>query len=566
MGLLSQWASYPAYGDRLLSLTGITVHWIILQYVLGLSFMSFIAYVVYLKTGREKWRVFSKTLLKGFVIVFAVGAATGTASEFGLVLLWPNLTEAAGRYIYFPLYAEVFAFLMEVVFIYMAFYGWEKFSKKVLAVILLFAFVGTWYSASMIVSVNSYMVTPTGLEPSYDPTTGSWLYQLGYPKITLVVPNNLVGALNITLLKSLGMDIKGTAADAVIVAMPSRIVQRLAYEAWHGYIVKDSILALVANKDFVSAHPEILNASVKGIVDTILLKTVKTVGVTTVTFKSPIYAASILHALGSALTVSGFTVMGAYAIRMVRSRDEDDEYRDYIRSAFEFATIFSLTVIVIQGAVFGHMIGRDVAHYNPEKMAAIEGVSNNITTLSTLIPGGEKLMSFLAYGNTSTPLPNYDAIPKDYCVCRATYNQDIGRIKDCRPPLFLHYIYYSKIGLALLLGLYALILSYYIVIRKKTAYQIPGYWILLAPPAAFVAQLVSILGWFTREIGRKPWTIYGVMTVDVAHTMNPASTLTISLIAIYFIALIVALVISVWKILWVPGASAFLRPGESVRR
>ena len=208
MSLIGQWQSYPAYADRLLSLIGIEVHWAILQYTLGLSFMAFIAYLIYLRTNDEKWRKLSWTLFKGFVIVFALGAATGTASEFGLVLLWPNLTEAAGRYIYFPLYAEVFAFLMEVVFVYMVYYGWKKFNKKLLAVIMLLAFTGAWYSAAMIVSVNSFMVAPTGIEPAYDVQTGQWLYDQGYPKMTLAVPKELVPVLNVTLLQQLGMDIK----------------------------------------------------------------------------------------------------------------------------------------------------------------------------------------------------------------------------------------------------------------------------------------------------------------------------------------------------------------------
>jgi len=117
------WLSYPAASDRILSMIGIEVHWIILQYILGLPLMAVIAEIIWIKTKDERWLKIARTLAKGFIMVFAVGAAMGTASEFGLVLLWPNLSEAAGKYIYFPLYAEIFAFLMEVVFIYMFWYG-----------------------------------------------------------------------------------------------------------------------------------------------------------------------------------------------------------------------------------------------------------------------------------------------------------------------------------------------------------------------------------------------------------------------------------------------------------
>ena len=557
MSLLGQWKAYPAFMDRLLSLVGIEVHWAILQYVLGLSFLSFVAYLVYLKTKEEKWRKLSWTLFKGFVIVFAVGAATGTASEFGLVLLWPNLTEAAGRFVYFPLYAEVFAFLMEVVFIYMIYYGWKKFSPKVLAVLLLLGFIGPWYSAAMIVSVNSYMVAPTGVVPAYklDGNNGVYLYDQGYPKITLVVPNDLVKALNVTALQKAGVEVKGKSEYGVIVEMPARMVQRLAYESWNGYTVKDSILAYVANKSYVQQHPEILNLPVKAIVFQVLDATIKYVGVMSVTFKSPVYAASILHVLGAALTVSSFTVMAAYGLRLLRRDEYDDEYLEYVRAGFKFGAIAALVFIAIQGFVFGHLMGRAVAEYNPEKFAAMEGTSSQIFQVTKLLPGGEKLVAFLAYDNPHAQIPVYDKIPRNYCYCQLTSAQDANRIADCRPPLVIHYLYYTKITLGILLGLYAALIGYFLVIKKKRPDELPKF--VLHPAllllAVILVQLVSFLGWATREIGRKPFTIYGVMTVDVAHTANPASAGVVSLVALFFIVVLAALAYAVWKILWVPG-------------
>ncbi len=561
MGLISQWGTYPAFKDRVLSLIGIEVHWAILQYVLGLSFLSLIAYLIYLKTGKEKWHRLSWTLFKGFVLVFAVGAATGTASEFGLVLLWPNLTEAAGRYIYFPLYAEVFAFLMEVLFIYMTYYGWRKFPKALVAVLILLSMTGAWYSASMIVSVNSFMVAPTGVVPAYDPATGHWLYDQGYPKLTLAVPKELVPALNVTLLQKLGMEVKGQTDDAVIVLMPVRIVQRLAYEAWHGYTVKDSILALVANPDYVAQHPEILNESVKAIVDKIMVKTVETVGVMSITFKSPVYAASILHVIGSALTVSAFTVMAAYAMRLRRAEGASEEYLDYVKSAFVFAAVSAAVIIAVQGFVFGHEMGKAIAHYNPEKFAAMEATTTQIKPLTSLLPGGEKLVAFLAYGNPNAPLPQYDQIPDDYCACKATYQEDMARIGTCKPPLIIHYLYYTKIGLGVLLGIYAAIIAGYLVILKRDALEIPGFLLAVAPAAIFIVQLVSFLGWAVREIGRKPWTIYGIMTPDVAHTANPASPAAVTLVAVFFLVILAALGYAVWRFLWIPGRPEEAQPG-----
>ena len=119
----------------------------------------------------------------------------------------------------------------------------------------------------------------------------------------------------------------------------------------------------------------------------------------------------------------------------------------------------------------------------------------------------------------------------------------------CKPPLIIYYLYYTKIGLGILLGLDALLVIFYI----WRGFSIPS-WVLksniLAP---FVAHLVSFLGWAVREIGRKPWTIYGVMTVDVAHTMNPPTVGTVVLVIIFFLALGAGLLYAVWRFIWKPG-------------
>lgn len=585
VGLLDQWLhSYPAGGDRVLSMIGIEVHWAILQYVLGLPFLAFITRLIYHKTGNEHWERLTKTLSKGFILVFALGAATGTASEFGLVLLWPNLTEAAGDFIYFPLYAEIFAFLMEVVFLYMLWYGWDKLPLKVHTVVILLGFLGAWYSASMIVSVNSYMVAPTGIAPAYNAMTGAYLYDKGYPKLELHIPLNLtvtingqeasvptLQLLNVTALQAAGMEVEGVDQQngVVVVLMPVRIVQRLVFEAYHGYTIKESILQFVVSKDFIQQHqdivPALLNVPVKEVVGQIVKKTVEDVGVYTVTFKSPVYAASISHVIGAGLTTSVFTVMAAYLLRYIQYREgSDKDYLEYVKKALVFSVLTALIVIAVQGFVFGHEMGRAIAEYNPEKFAAMEATTNQIPNMAGPLEGfmHNTLMPLLAYGTTKAKLPSYDSIPKDYCICQLSnlihqknpaIPTDIQRgLTDCRPPLIIHYIYYTKIGLATLLGLYALILAFY-VWRTRPDLYVPSWLAKLAYLVVPVVHLVSFFGWAVREIGRKPWTIYGVMTPDAAHTVNPPSTAEISLVALYFIVLLGVLAYAVYRILWLPG-------------
>ncbi|MEM2604409.1 MAG: cytochrome ubiquinol oxidase subunit I, partial [Candidatus Korarchaeum sp.] len=490
MDLLSQWLNYPAAIDRMLSIIGIEIHWLILQYVLGLPLTITLALLLHARSKDEKWNRMAKTMTKVLGIIFAVGAAAGTISEFGLVVIWPNLLEAAGRYIFFPLYAEIFAFLIEITFIYLLVFGWNKMGVKAKITLSLLALFGAWFSGALIMSVNSYMVAPTGIVAAYDPSSG-WKYEQGFPKVLLVVPNDVVKVLDVEKLSSLGMEVVSSGENGVSVLLPSKIVSRLVSEAWSNVKLGESVLSLVVRSESLVDLEDLL---VKDVVDIIMTNTVRSVGYTTVTFLSPVYLGSILHALGSAVTVTGFTILGAYSLLLVRRKDE------YYLAGLRFGALLSLIAILAQGLVFGHILGVQIAENNPEKLAAMEGTSNSILSLGRSL-GIERLMSLIVYGSFDAKLPDYDSIRVDYCTL-----DGVPAISDCRPPLLIHYLYYAKTGLSLLLGLYALI--YVLLIYRGGATSLSLLRINVLTPV--VAQFVSFLGWAVREMGRKPWSIYGI--------------------------------------------------------
>ncbi|MEM4581387.1 MAG: cytochrome ubiquinol oxidase subunit I [Candidatus Korarchaeum sp.] len=533
MDLLSQWLNYPAAIDRMLSIIGIEIHWLILQYVLGLPLAITLALLLHARSKDEKWNMMTKTMTKALGIIFAVGAAAGTISEFGLVVIWPNLLEAAGRYIFFPLYAEIFAFLIEITFIYLLVFGWNKMGVKAKITLSLLALFGAWFSGALIMSVNSYMVAPTGIVAAYDPSSG-WKYEQGFPKVLLVVPNDVVKVLDVEKLSSLGMEVVSSGENGVSVLLPSKIVSRLVSEAWSNVKLGESVLSLVVRSESLVDLEDLL---VKDVVDIIMTNTVRSVGYTTVTFLSPVYLGSILHALGSAVTVTGFTILGAYSLLLMRRKDE------YYLAGLRFGALLSLIAILAQGLVFGHILGVQIAENNPEKLAAMEGTSNSILSLGRSL-GIERLMSLIVYGSFDAKLPDYDSIRVDYCTL-----DGVPAIPDCRPPLLIHYLYYAKTGLSLLLGLYALI--YVLLIYRGGATSLSLLRINVLTPV--VAQFVSFLGWAVREMGRKPWSIYGIMTVDVAHTVNPGDPLSYGLIALIMVCVVLVLILAVWKLLYGPS-------------
>ncbi|MEM2542215.1 MAG: cytochrome ubiquinol oxidase subunit I, partial [Candidatus Korarchaeum sp.] len=72
MDLLSQWLNYPAAIDRMLSIIGIEIHWLILQYVLGLPLTITLALLLHARSKDEKWNRMAKTMTKVLGIIFAV--------------------------------------------------------------------------------------------------------------------------------------------------------------------------------------------------------------------------------------------------------------------------------------------------------------------------------------------------------------------------------------------------------------------------------------------------------------------------------------------------------------
>ena len=549
----SQLVSYGDWGVRALSIVGIGLHWGILQYVLGLPFMAFVAELIYFKTKDEDWMRIAKVLVKATAIVFAVGAASGTLVEFGLITVWPRVLAAVGKWLYFPMYAEVFAFIMEVLVIYMLWYGWDRLSPKARLVLTFFAFLGPWYSGAMIIAANSFMQVPTGLVPDYNPYTGQWLYSQGYPKILVAIPTSIASLLNVTTLQSLGVQIKGTTSDAVLAYVPVTIVDRLVYESFSGYTLNQSVLRLVLKSGALN-DPGLASTPVLSVLNAILDATVKYYGIYTYLFQSPDFAPSLMHAIGAGLVVSGFTAMAGFGTRLMKAKDE--RYRKYLEKAFKFAVVFSLVVIAYEGLIAGHEMGVTVAKYQPEKFAAMEGLGvPGFTSIAELLHTGpiEKL---LAYGTLSAHLPVYGQIPTGWGNISSTLG--VPGTSTYLPPLIVDYTYYAMVIVGVALGVYALILTAYVA-TGRTA-RVHRVWMSLLVPAAVLAQFASYMGWATREMGRLPWVVYGIMTLSDTVTVNQPPAWGVALYSVFYFLLGVALIYVVYRFLWVPSKAEVLEP------
>lgn len=138
-------------------------HWIFVPLTLGLSIMTAWMETRYVTTGDETWLRMTKFWGKLFLINFALGVVTGITMEFQFGLNWAEYSRYVGDIFGAPLAVEAtVTFFLESVFIGVWIFGWKKVSKKVHALTIWLAAIGTNLSALFILQANAWMQNPVG--------------------------------------------------------------------------------------------------------------------------------------------------------------------------------------------------------------------------------------------------------------------------------------------------------------------------------------------------------------------------------------------------------------------
>ena len=145
-------------------------HWLFVPLTLGLALVMAVMETLYVVKKDQFWKKAAQFWIKLFAINFAVGIATGLILEFEFGTNWSNYSWMVGDMFGAPLAIEgILAFFMEATFFAVMFFGWEKVSPKFHLASTWLTGIGATISAYWILVANGWMQNPVGT--TFNPET-----------------------------------------------------------------------------------------------------------------------------------------------------------------------------------------------------------------------------------------------------------------------------------------------------------------------------------------------------------------------------------------------------------
>ena len=434
-------------------------HWLFVPLTLGLALVMAVMESLYLVKKDEFWKKATKFWMKLFAVNFAVGIATGIILEFEFGTNWSNYSWMVGDMFGAPLAIEgILAFFMEATFFAVMFFGWEKVSPKFHLASTWLTGIGATISAYWILVANGWMQNPVGT--TFNPDT-----------------------------------------------------------------VRSEMASAAAFWEVIS---------------------------------NPVAVSKFFHSVTSGWVTGGLFVVGVSAWYLLKDR--------HVEFARKSLLVGAIVGLVGSGAVMlsGDSSGVHAAEFQPMKLAAAEGLMDGGRGAAfTIVPGIKvpKMLSILATHKADGFVPGINDILNGYIgddgvrVPSVAEKMEAGRnaldalavyrsLKDTDPVLaeasrqmleenvqYMGYGHLSApedvvppvgvvfwafrlmIGLGMLMAL-VLLLSLIAVWKDKLG---SWKWLLWAAIVCIpLAYICGQCGWIVAEVGRQPWTIQGLLPVNVA--------------------------------------------------
>ena len=254
-----------------------------------------------------------------------------------------------------------------------------------------------------------------------------------------------------------------------------------------------------------------------------------------------------VHMTIAAYAATTLAVAGIHAY-VLRRRGGDpltERLAHFHRAALAVTLAIGIPAAILQ-PISGDLSARFVARYQPVKLAAMEGqfatergaplrigglpdVDGRSTRFALEIPHG---LSLLAYHDPDATVRGLNEFARN----------------DWPPVLIVHLGFQTMVGLGTIMAIVALWSAIVAIRRRALRYESSDRALLLAltliAPFGFLA---TEAGWFTTEVGRQPWVVYGVLRTSDAVTPMPGLMVPFILITLLYCALGAVVVWLLWR-------------------
>ncbi|CCE10825.1 conserved membrane hypothetical protein [Bradyrhizobium sp. STM 3843] len=246
---------------------------------------------------------------------------------------------------------------------------------------------------------------------------------------------------------------------------------------------------------------------------------------------NPVAMVRFVHMLLAAYLSGAFCVAATGAWYMLR-KTYQAEAQIMLRMG-----LFLAAVLVPAQLVFGHLVGDYVHQHQPAKFAAIEARWHDEQ------PAGEVIV---AIPDATTESNRYEIkIPVlgSIIASMTTTSREVGLTSfpaEDRPPVLIPFLTFRlMVGCGLIMLVLAWLGSWRIMHHQIERSR----WLLgstfLSFPLPFVATLA---GWYTAEVGRQPWVVYGMLRT--ARAMTPFLTADAALTTLVLFGAVYAFIFS----------------------
>ncbi|OYQ66887.1 cytochrome ubiquinol oxidase subunit I [Aerococcus sp. 1KP-2016] len=243
------------------------------------------------------------------------------------------------------------------------------------------------------------------------------------------------------------------------------------------------------------------------------------------------------HVIAAAITMGGIIVAGLSAYRLIRTDKDGDFFKKSLRLGLVISLVGSISVM---GA--GDLQMKALVEDQKMKFAAMEGIYEDTTDPApwTLIAWADEqegkrvfgieipyMLSILSFNSLEGSVQGMDSIQEELV---AEYGED-----NYYPPvnlLFWSFRIMAGFG-TLMLGVSVLGLW---LSREKNPLLFKNKWMLWIVALTTVTPfMANSAGWIITEMGRQPWTVYGLFKTEdsISPNVTVASLLTSNIV--YFI-------------------------------